>query len=205
MSRSPMMLVTLLRVAAVLLGVAPAYAAVPARDAPAPVYAPDGRMERPDAYREWVYLSTGIDMSYSEGAMAGHSMFDSVFVNPAAYAAFLRDGTWPEQTVLVLELRAAVGKGSINRAGKYQSGEPMGLEVHVKDSKRYKGGWAFFSFDDGRYANAVPTDRDCYACHAEHAAVDTTFVQFSPTLLGLAIQKGTLSAGYRRDEAAALH
>ena len=47
----------------------------------------------PANYREWVYLSTGLDMSYiaNENA-AGHSMFDNVFVNPEAYASFQGHG-----------------------------------------------------------------------------------------------------------------
>jgi hypothetical protein len=41
---------------------------------------------------------------------------------------------------------------------------------------------------------------DCYSCHEQHGAVDTTFVQFYPTLLPIATQKGTLSAAYKKDE-----
>jgi len=48
----------------------------------------------------------------------------------------------------------------------------------------------------------VPKDASCYSCHEQHAAVDTTFVQFYPTLLPIAKQKGTLSAAYLKDEAA---
>jgi hypothetical protein len=43
---------------------------------------------------------------------------------------------------------------------------------------------------------------DCYSCHAKHAAVDTTFVQFYPTLLPIAKTKQTLSAAYQAEEAA---
>jgi hypothetical protein len=43
----------------------------------------------------------------------------------------------------------------------------------------------------------IPMSEDCYACHRDHAAVDTTFVQFYPTLLPLATQKGTLSPNYQ--------
>ena len=39
----------------------------------------------------------------------------------------------------------------------------------------------------------------CYSCHAEHAAVDTTFVQFYPTLLPIAKGKGTLSPAYLKE------
>ncbi len=37
---------------------------------------------------------------------------------------------------------------------------------------------------------------DCHSCHAQHAAVDTTFVQFYPTLLPIATAKHTLAAPY---------
>ena len=47
----------------------------------------------------------------------------------------------------------------------------------------------------------VPTTADCYSCHADHAAVDTTFVQFYPTLLPIAKNKGTLSASYQKENA----
>ena len=43
---------------------------------------------------------------------------------------------------------------------------------------------------------------DCYTCHTQHAAVDTTFVQFYPTLLPIAQSKGTLSASYQKESAA---
>jgi hypothetical protein len=45
----------------------------------------------------------------------------------------------------------------------------------------------------------IPLAADCYSCHAAHAAVDTTFVQFYPTLLPIATRKGTLSTAYRKD------
>jgi len=32
---------------------------------------------------------------------------------------------------------------------------------------------------------------NCYSCHSAHAAVDTTFVQFYPTLAPIAKAKGT--------------
>jgi cytochrome c553 len=38
----------------------------------------------------------------------------------------------------------------------------------------------------------IPATAACYSCHAEHGAVDNTFVQFYPTLLDVAKEKGTL-------------
>lgn len=160
-----------------------------------PAYESDGRLNFPAHYREWIYLSSGIDMAYSKSAMSMHSMFDNVFVEPTAYRAFVSTGTWPDGTVLVLESRAASEKGSINQHGKFQSGEPMGVEVHVKNTKRFKGDWAFFAFENTRPAAMIPMTADCYSCHREHAAVDTTFVQFYPTLLPIASRAQTLKPG----------
>jgi hypothetical protein len=164
-----------------------------------PEYTSDAQLKLPENYRDWVYLTSGFDMSYSPAAaMEGHHMFDNVFVNPDAYKAFVKTGTWPDKTMLVLEVRDAKGKGSINQKGNYQD-TVMGLEVHVKDETRFPGKWAFFGFDDSKTAKMTPTSADCYSCHAEHAAVDTTFVQFYPTLLPIAKAKGTLSAAYLKE------
>jgi hypothetical protein len=171
-------------------------ATAPAAAAPqTTLYTADGRLKFPADYREWIYLSSGLDMSYRDrGGMQGHSMFDNVFANPAAYREFLKTGTWPNGTLLAMEVRAATEKGSINQSGKFQSGDQMGVEVHVKDA-RFAGGWAFFAFGDKQPAAQIPTAAECYSCHRDHAAVDTTFVQFYPTLLSIARQQGTVKPG----------
>ena len=164
-----------------------------------PNYTANGELKLPERYREWIFLTSGVDMSYSaSAAMSGHSMFDNVFVNPSAYRAFLKTGTWPDKTTLVLEVRGAEGPSSINKRGHTQSQEVMGTEVHVKDAK-LEGGWGFYEFDGPGSAKVVKRPASCYECHESHAAVDTTFVQFYPTLLGLAKTKGTLSAAYLKE------
>ena len=166
-----------------------------------PAYESDGRLKFPANYREWIFLSSGIDMSYSPAAaQSDHSMFDNVFVEPTAYRQFVRTGTWPDGTLLVLESRGAASKGSINQHGKFQTGDVMGVEVHVKDTKRFTGDWAFFGFSGPQPAQMIPTTAACYSCHQQHAAVDTTFVQFYPTLLSIATLKGTLSPAYKAEE-----
>ena len=103
---------------------------------------------------------------------------------------------------MVLEVRRAQDKGSINKSGNYQGTEIMGLEVHVKDETRFSGKWAFFAFEGKRLTKMIPKSAECYSCHAAHAAVDTTFVQFYPTLLPIARSKGTLSGSYQKEIAA---
>ncbi len=97
-----------------------------------PEYTTDGDFKLPQDYRQWVYLTTGFDMSYNPALSMGHHMFDNVFVNPASYKAFVETGTWPDKTTLVLEARGAEGKGSINQKGNFQS-EVMAIEVNVID------------------------------------------------------------------------
>jgi len=165
-----------------------------------PEFTSDGNVRLPEHYREWVYLSTGFDMSYHPAMnMGDRHTFDNVFVNPEAYKSFVDTGTWPDKTVLVLESRGAEGKGSINQKGNFQGSNITGLELHVKDEARFPGKWAFFAFDSDEPAKMIPTAADCYSCHAEHAAVDTTFVQFYPTLLPIAKNKHTLAPSYQKE------
>jgi len=170
----------------------------PATDVPA--YTADGKLVAPEHYREWIYLTSGIDMSYAaEKAPPDHHMFDNVFVNPSSYRSFLETGTWPDKTTLVLEVRGADSPTSINKRGHTQSAERMGMEIHVKDH----GTWTFYDLPDGaKAADLISRPASCYSCHEAHGAVDTTFVQFYPTLLPLAEQKHTLSDAYRKDSAA---
>ena len=159
-------------------------------------------------YREWVYLSSGMDMSYDPKLIsAKHSLFDNVFVNPEAYRSFMATGTWPDKTIMVLEIREAgeKQKGSIVERGQYQAEGITGFEVHVKDEARFPHGkWAFFDSDSPKQnGTLVPEKAPCYSCHAQHAAVDNTFVQFYPTLLPVAREKNTFSEEYVKEQAAA--
>ena len=179
-------------VAAILLSGA---GEVPLTDAPQ--YDKDGKMILPADYREWIFLSSGLDMSYSPlpAMMSGH-MFNNVFVQRAAYLEFQKTGVWPDKTVLLLENRGGATDVSINKRGMVQTQEIMGREAHVKDSARFKGGWAFFGFDGGKPAEEMDHSASCYSCHQSHAAADTTFVQFYPTLLPTATKLGTLNPAY---------
>jgi hypothetical protein len=164
-----------------------------------PAYTADGQLRLPANYREWVYLTSGFDMSYTRDMQMDHHMFDNVFVNPEAWRKFQATGKWPDKTMLVLEARGAASRGSINQAGNFQDAV-MGLEVHVKDQARFGGGWAFFGFPGAAQTSKMtPKSEDCYSCHADHGAVDTTFVQFYPTLMPIAEHKGTLDSAYRKE------
>jgi hypothetical protein len=174
----------------------------PATSSFSPEYTSDAQLKLPEHYREWVYLSSGLDMSYTAKAaeyLNEFHQFENVFVNPEAYQSFLKTGTWPNKTMLVLEIRQGQQKGSINQEGRFQTAL-LRMEVHVKDEAHFPGKWAFFGFGaHDKSSTMIPTTATCYSCHAQHAAVDTTFTQFYPTLLPIAKSKGTLSALYLKE------
>jgi hypothetical protein len=162
-----------------------------------------GRLLFPADYREWVFLSSGHGMSYGPAAQAGGDPpFDNVFVDRAAHAEFLKTGQWRDGAMFVLEIRGQRTHGSINKNGAFQGGAPLGIEVHLKD-KKLEGGWGFYSVEPGKAAAKIPTSASCYSCHQQNAAVDTTFVQFYPTLLPVAEKAGVFSPSYLQAEAAA--
>jgi len=179
-----------------------------AQPAAAPQFNAKGELQLPANYREWIWLSSGLGMTYGPAADANRDrapMFDNVFAEPAAYRAFVATGKWPEHTMLLLEIRGSVSKGSINNGGHYQD-DVVAIEGEVKDSSRFPGnGWAFFAFGKSSSGRMVGRDQDCYTCHPTKGAVDNTFVQFYPTLLPIAKAKGTLNPAYVRDSGAAGH
>ena len=158
----------------------------------APQFSAEGKLVRPAGYRQWAYLSSGYGMSYSQTS-GDHLMFTNVFVTPSSYDYFVQHGTWPDKTMFVLEIYGSASKGSINKNGNYQN-EFMGLDVEVKDEKRFADKWAYFAFDTKETSAEAtkPAKNDCWNCHEQNAAVEHSFVQFYPELLKIARDKGTI-------------
>ena len=185
--------------------------AAPARVTDGATFAASGAVVRPADYREWVYVTSGLGMSYAPeaqqltapppGSTARPPVFDNVFVNRQSYRAFLQSGRWPDGTMFILELRRGERHVSIDTGGQTQ-GAVLGIEAAVKDSARYAatGGWAYLGFGgaNGLAESAMPNPptASCYACHREHTAVENTFVQFYPSLFEVAKRFGTVKPTY---------
>jgi tetratricopeptide (TPR) repeat protein len=168
------------------------------------VFDSSGQLEFPADYRDWVFLSSGLGMTYGPAerqAGAQRPLFDNVFVNPAAWMEFKKSGQWPEGAIFVLEIRYSTSIGSINQGGHFQT-EVATIEAAVKDTRRFPNGWGYFSFSGGLMglspkAAALPANSACQACHRASAAVEQSFVQFYPNALEFAKRAGTLRKGYQ--------
>ena len=157
--------------------------AASAQDLSKPQYT-GNNLVRPENYREWVYLSSGLGMNYNPAAGAP-DQFTNVFVPQWAYRQFLSTGKWPDKTMFALEERTAETKGSINKTGHFQT-DLAGLAVEVKDETRFPDKWAYFGFSEGAKTAEAKSKQQCWQCHNDHGAVDHTFVQFYPTLKPIA-------------------
>jgi hypothetical protein len=172
-----------------------------------PTYVNGTSLVRPPNYREWVFVGSGLGLTYEQGASG--NTFTNVFVNPAAYRGFMSTGRWPDGSVFVLEFRASGTEAPPNTTGRFQT-RLVGLEAEVKDA-RFPDGWAFYNFRvkpeatvnaELTLAESVPplAGKDvasCIECHTKSTAVERTFVQFYPTLLEVARAKGTLNPGFK--------
>jgi len=158
--------------------------------AAAPQYTSDGRLVRPENYREWIYVSSGLGMNY--GPVAHDTpAFTNVFVAPTAYKYYIATGQWPDKTMFVLEVYSAASHGSINKQGSFQD-KLLGVEAEVKDESRFPEKWAYFSLGvNGKTGSRFSQD-GCWSCHSQNGAVENTFVQFYPTLLKVAYDKNTI-------------
>ena len=163
-----------------------------------PRFTASNELVRPTNFREWIFVTSGLGMTYNEaapGAPPRVPNFTNVYVNPSSYRNFMKTGQWPDGTMFILEVRASQSEGSINKGGNFQSGL-QAIEASVKDSSRFPGKWAYFAFGRGTElkdsVEALPTTASCYNCHSTNGAVDNTFVQFYPTFLEVAREKNTL-------------
>lgn len=165
--------------------------------ASAPQYTSDGKLVRPENYREWIYVSSGLGMNYGP-VSHGTPAFTNVFVAPAAYRHFAATGHWPDKTEFVLEVYRAASHSSINKQGSFQD-KLLGVEAEVKDESRFPEKWAYFGLGVKGEAGSKFSQDQCWSCHNQNGAVENTFVQFYPTLLSVAHEKNTLKPSVHVD------
>ncbi|MFO0999636.1 MAG: cytochrome P460 family protein [Planctomycetaceae bacterium] len=160
-----------------------------------PSYDDEGRLLRPFGYEKWVVVGTSIGLGYSDGDKADPTnpgTFHNVYLQPEAFDHYVQTGEFPEQTVFLVtnnKSRPANTKGAVSRKG-FVASPTSGVEVAIKDTKRFPDGWAYFMFHDSPekpkpeaiHAERAFDRKDCYDCHAEHGAHDNVFTQYYSVL-----------------------
>jgi hypothetical protein len=143
---------------------------------------------RPDGFERWVLAGASMGLGYAQpsgadAAGATGGMFHNVYIEPTAYAHYVRTGRFREGTMMAMTLYEPGQKVHPSKQGFFE-GKFLAVEFSLKDSKRYPGSWAYFNFGKGaKSSRAVAMPRQvCQSCHAQNAADDNVFVQFYPTL-----------------------
>ena len=178
---------------AVLLGIAGlsyvlAASAAPPGSTTAPVeFTPDGKLKKPDGYRNWAYIGEVVTPNDMNDGEAMFPEFHSVYVDPESFAEYEKTGEFRDGTVLIKELSSVGSKEAASGKGYFQ-GDFTGLEAAIKDSKRFKdepGSWAYFSFGH-KYPLKAESSKNaasaCNQCHQDNAKTDWVFSQYYPVL-----------------------
>jgi hypothetical protein len=161
------------------------------------VFDSDGKLKLPTGYRRWVFVGAPLTPDGLNNGKAGFPEYHHVYVEEKNLDVYLKTGSFPEGTVIVKELTRVLnptfpdGSRTEPSGRGYFNGEFNGMDVTVKDSKRFANtnGWGFFNFGHhplpyAESAKEAPA-AECAGCHAAFVAkTDMTWVQFYPILRG---------------------
>ncbi|MBL8191500.1 MAG: cytochrome P460 family protein, partial [Acidobacteria bacterium] len=85
-----------------------------AAEKPVAVFEGQDTLLRPENYREWVFVGSSTGLNYSPNPAPSSSTagtdFKNVYINPSSYREFIKTGTFPEGTVMILEIAQAANK-----------------------------------------------------------------------------------------------
>ncbi|MBA2920843.1 cytochrome P460 [Sphingomonas sp. MAH-20] len=127
----------------------------------------------PQGYRDWKLISVAHEAGRNNDIRA-------ILGNETAVKA-LREGKrpFPDGAILVRlawRFESSSRNDSVFPAPQsFVAGEPVNVQVSVKDSKRYaaSGGWGYGQFENGVANQDAALTKACFACHARLDALDS--------------------------------
>jgi len=159
-----------------------------------PKWTSKGELELPKDYHTWVFLGSPLTPHALNDGKAAFPEYHNVYIQPEAYQAYRKTGQFPEGTILLKELQLTVpgtdADGSrVEVSGRgYFPAARNGIDISVKDSKRFKdtNAWGFFNFGHHappykKTAAALPKEA-CAGCHITNAD-DMVFKKFYAPIL----------------------
>ncbi len=181
---------------AVLLGAAAATATFADDSTPSwgPQWTAEGELKLPTDYHTWVFLGSPLTPNALNEGQAGFPEYHNVYIHPEAFRAYRKSGQFPEGTILLKELQLttpgthADGSRTEPSGRGFFPGARNGIDISVKDSRRFKdtNGWGFFNFGHhappyAKTAAAAPKDA-CAGCHIANTT-NMVFTQFYAPIL----------------------
>lgn len=138
----------------------------------------DGKAKQPVGYRKWVFIGSPLTPNDMNDGEASFPEFHNTYMDPDSFAHVEKTGEYRDGTVIVKELLSVGSKEQSSGKGYFQ-GDFIGLEVSMKDSKRFPsepGNWAYFSYGH-KYPLKTEAGKSaansCNSCHEKNA---TNFV-----------------------------
>lgn len=148
---------------------------------------PGGDIRLPsDFRRHWSHLGSWL---VDDAQAPGHGFHD-VYAPPEAVAGYLKNGSFPDGSVLVKEIRR-IGAGPKTTGPARWATEPAVWFVMVKDSVgRFPGnphwgdGWGWALYEAGKPARNVSKSyaESCKTCHLPAVKTDRVYVEGYPSL-----------------------
>ena len=184
-------------VAAILILIKTRSAAAQTQESSLIVYDSQGRLKLPDptVFRKWVFLGAPLTPNGLNNGKANFPEYHHVYVEEKNVDAYLKTGTFPEGTMLVKELTRVLNPAFPDGSRKepsgrgYFNGEFNGIDLSIKDSKRFSktNGWGYFTFGHHPLPYAEVAEEaspsECAGCHITYVAkTDMTWVQFYPIM-----------------------
>ena len=183
-------------IAVVYLPVAKSVAAAQSEQSTA-VFDSNGKLKLPDPhiFRRWVFVGAPLTPNGLNNGKANFPEYHHVYIEAKNIDAYLQTGEFPEGTIIVKELTRVLDPAFPDGSRKepsgrgYFNGQYNGIDITVKDSKRFAktNGWGFFTFGHhplpySESAEEAPAS-ECASCHQTYVAkTDMTWVQFYPLL-----------------------
>ena len=153
-----------------------------------------GELILPRDYHTWVFLGSPLTPHALNEDNAPFPEYHNVYIQPEAYQLYRKTGEFPEGTILLKELQLT--QPGTNKDGSrvevsgrgFFPAELNGIDISVKDSKRFKdtNGWGFFNFGHhappyAKTATVMPKEA-CAGCHIANAD-DMVFKKFYTPIL----------------------
>jgi hypothetical protein len=141
-------------------------------------FTPDGKAKQPVGYRNWMFIGAVVTPNDLNDGEASFPEFHNVYMDPESFAYAKKQGEYRDGTVIVKEL-LSVGSKKQSSGNGYFEGEFTGLEMAIKDSKRFPdepGNWAYFSFGHHYPLKAEIVKNAAVSCNSCHQQNATNFV-----------------------------